>query len=131
MADQDRFLEALCDFARTLSGDCGLGDVLHDLSVHVTDVLATSGAGVAFSDHDGTFRFVTVLNEATSAIERLQEELQEGPCVDVHQSGKVVLVADLRQNPERWPNLAPRALELEILAVAGLPMQIDGGTWVR
>jgi GAF domain-containing protein len=125
MADQDRFVVALSEFAHTLTGNFAIGDVLHDLSVQVTQVLDASGAGVSLADEDGSFRFVTALNEATAAVEKLQEEEQQGPCVDAHRTGRPVLVADLRRHPARWPNLVPRALELGVTAVAGLPMHLN------
>jgi GAF domain-containing protein len=127
MPDQELFVVALSDFAHTLVGDYAVSDVLHDLSIRVTEVFEVSGAGVSLADADnGSIRFVTAIDELTTTIERLQENNQEGPCVDAHHSGKAIVVGDLRQNPERWPKLGPMALELGVVSVVGIPMHLNG-----
>jgi GAF domain-containing protein len=125
MPDQELFVLALSDFAHTLVGDFAAIDVLHDLSMRVTEVFGVSGAGVSLADN-GSIRFVTAIDELTTAIERLQENHQEGPCVEAHRTGHAVVVGDLRQNPERWPKLGPKAVELGVVSVVGIPMHLNG-----
>lgn len=125
MADQVLLMRVLSEFAHTLAGDFAVGDVLHDLAERVTDVLGVPGAGVALAE-GGRLRCVAAIDEPTAAIERVQEESQEGPCVDAYTGGEAVLVADLREHLSRWPIFAARASELGILAAAGIPMHWNG-----
>lgn len=46
--------------------------------------------------------------------------------MDAYHTGELVLVADLRNDPGRWPRFAARARELGIVAVAGIPMHWYG-----
>ncbi len=125
MADQELLVRVLSEFARTLAGNFAVSDVLHDLAERVTEVLDVPGAGVSLVDR-GSIRFVTAIDEVTEVIERVQEDTQEGPCVDAHRTGELVLVADIRDDPGRWPAFAPRARELGIVAVAAIPMHRNG-----
>jgi GAF domain-containing protein len=125
MAHQKLLVRVLSEFARTLAGEFAVSDVLHDLAERVTEVLGVPGAGVSLAD-SGRIRFVAAIDEVTAAIERVQEDTQEGPCVDAHRAGELVLVADLRDDPGRWPTFAERARELGIVAVAGIPMSWNG-----
>lgn len=125
MADNQLLMRVLSDFAHTLAGDFAVSDVLHDLAERVTEVLGVPGAGVSLAD-SGIVRFVAAIDEVTTTIERVQEDTQEGPCVDACRAGDLVLVADLRDDPGRWPTFAARARELGIVAVAGIPMHWNG-----
>lgn len=125
MADRELLMRVLSEFARILAGNFAVSDVLHDLAERAIEVLGVPGAGVSLAE-SGSIRFVTAIDEVTAAIERVQEDTQEGPCVDAHRTGALVLVADLRDVPERWPTFATRAREIGIVAVAGIPMHWNG-----
>jgi GAF domain-containing protein len=125
MPDQQLFVVALSEFAHTLVGDYAVSDVLHDLAIKVTDVFSITGAGVSLAAN-GSIRFVTAIDELTTQIEMLQEETQEGPCVDAYHTGTPVVVGDLRQIPGRWPKLGSLALELGVVSVVGIPMRLNG-----
>ena len=125
MVDQAVLVRVLSDYARTLAGDYAIGDVLHDLVVHVTELVGVAGAGVSLAEND-QIRFATAINDAIATIERVEEDTQAGPCVDAHRSGNVVLVPDLRDDPHGWPGVAEAALELGVIGVAGIPMRLDG-----
>ncbi len=124
MADERSLLVALSQFARSLAAGFEVDEVLQDLARQVTKVLGLAGAGVSLAD-DSTIRFATALDEVTMAVERIQEDLQEGPCVDAHRGGEPVLVADLRDDPGHWPVFAGRAIALGVVAVAAIPMRLD------
>ena len=125
MVDQAVLVRVLSDYARTLAGDYAIGDVLHDLVEHVTELVGVAGAGVSLAEN-GQIRFATAINDAIATIERVEEDAQAGPCVDAHRSGDVVLVPDLRDDPHGWPAVAEAALELGVIGVAGIPMRLDG-----
>ena len=124
MADERSLLLALSQFARCLAAGFEVDEVLQDLAQQVTKVLGLAGAGVSLAGGN-TIRFATAPDEVTAAVERLQEDLQEGPCLDAHRGGEPVLVADLRDDPDHWPGFARRAIALGVVAVAAIPMRLD------
>jgi len=123
----DKLLESLERFATTLTGGYGVGDVLHDLTSEITDVLDLTGAGVTLV-HDGKQRFVTAAVEAIARLERVQEEHQLGPCVDAVTTGQPMTVSDLDDGDtsQRWPDYSNAAKAAGIRAVAGIPMLAEG-----
>jgi len=127
MPNPDHFLESLERFATTLTGGYGVGDVLHDLTSEMTDVLDLTGAGVTLV-HDGKQRFVTAAVEAIARLERVQEDHQLGPCIDAVTTAEPVTVSDLDEGDtnQRWPEYANAAKTAGIRAVAGIPMLAEG-----
>lgn len=122
--DENMFLKALSEFARTLSRRYEVSDALLHLAEHVVDILALAGAGVSVRDPSGLLRPVTPVNEVTVDLEGTEEARQEGPCIDAFHTGELVVerVADAR---ERWPAWCARALERGVVYVAGVPMRAD------
>jgi GAF domain-containing protein len=120
-------LDTLAGFAETLTRGYGIGDVLHDLSSRVPEVLGLVGAGVTL-EHDGRVNFVTAPVEAIAKTETMQDELQSGPCVDSVRSGEPVVVNDLAADEwaARWPDYIVTARSAGLCAVAAIPMRADG-----
>jgi GAF domain-containing protein len=124
MADRALFLRTLSEFARTLVVPYEIGDVLYGLVGRVSEVLGVTGAGVQLEEGD-RLRFATGVNETTVQLEKEQERVQEGPCVEAYRMGTVVTASDIDSVEARWPPFGARARSLGILAVAGIPMQLD------
>src|SRR4051812_1964474 len=120
-------MDTLAGFAETLTRGYGIGDVLHDLSSRIPEVLGVVGAGVTLT-HDDRVHFVTAPVEAVAATERLQDELQSGPCIDAVATGRPVTVDDLAaaEWTDRWPEYVSQARGAGLHAVAGVPMRADG-----
>ncbi len=125
MTDQGRLLEVLTSFARHLVTDYAVSDALHDLVDGSTAVLQVAGAGVSLVD-DGRLAFVTATPEQLASLERVQEDTQSGPCVDAYREGRPVVIANLDDVPQRWPELADAAKDAGLIAVAGIPMRLNG-----
>ncbi len=117
-----RLTESLVEFARTLTGEFDISDVLNDLAARVPTVLDIAGAGVSLVSGDGV-SFATANAEMTAALERVQEEGNAGPCVDAIRSNEDVLVANISDEGHRWPEYVATAERLGIVAVAALPMR--------
>ena len=119
----DTLLDSLERFAVTLASGYGIGDVLHNLTEEMCEVLELSGAGVTLV-HDGRQRFVTAALEAIADLERVQENWQEGPCVDAVATAAPVTVGDITAGEagSRWPDYTVAAKAAGIQAVAGIPM---------
>jgi hypothetical protein len=64
-------------------------------------------------------------DEVSHLIEELQYTLGEGPCVDAHQQGKVVIEPDLADPAtRRWPSFTPPAVQAGVRAVFGFPLRV-------
>jgi GAF domain-containing protein len=126
VADQDTILESLQRFAAAITRGYGIGDVLHNLTEEMSQVLNLTGAGVTLV-HDGRQRFVTAAVEAIADLERVQEDFQKGPCVDAVNAARPVTVSDIAVGDasQRWPDYTSAAKKTGIQAVAGIPMQAD------
>lgn len=112
-------------FVLRLVRDDEVGDALHDLVDDAADLLGVAGAGISLA-RDGGLAFATAADERVTFLERLQEETQSGPCVEAHRAGTAVMVADLRADPHRWPALARAAADAGVVAVAGIPVHLNG-----
>src|SRR3954453_6117447 len=123
----DTLLDSLERFAATLTGGYGIGDVLHNLTEEMAEVLNLAGAGVTLVD-DGQQRFVTAAVEAIANLERVQENWQKGPCIDAVASATPVAVPHIAAGDasKLWPDYTIAAKIAGIKAVAGIPMLAEG-----
>ena len=117
-----RLTESLVEFARTLTGRFDISDVLNDLALRLPDVLDITGAGVSLLSGTG-LSFVTANSESAASLERVQEELNNGPCVDSIALDDDVLIRDIGEHAQRWPEYAATAAREGIVAVAALPLR--------
>jgi GAF domain-containing protein len=119
----DTILDSLERFAATLTRGYGIGDVLHNLTEEMDEVLDLAGAGVTLV-HGGQQRFVTAAVDAIATLERVQEKWQQGPCIDAVASRDTVAVGDIAAGDavDRWPDYVTAARTAGVHAVAGIPM---------
>jgi GAF domain-containing protein len=125
--DPETLLDSLERFAAALTSGYGIGDVLHNLTEEMAQVLNLTGAGVTLV-HDGQQRFVTAAVEAIANLERVQEEWQKGPCIDAVAWAAPVAVPDVATGDasQRWPDYTLAAKTAGIQAAAGIPMLAEG-----
>ena len=100
---------------------------LCDLCVAATRV---DGGGVALLSSAGLRAVVHTTDRAATALETLQIDLAEGPCVDAGVGRSPVLIGDLGDSAEgiaeRWPFFLPQADALGIRAVFAFPLRVGG-----
>jgi GAF domain-containing protein len=127
VANPEALLDSLERFATALTSGYGIGDVLHNLTEEMAEVLNLRGAGVTLVDGDRQ-RFVTAAVEAIATLERAQENWQKGPCIDAVATAAPVAVPDIAAGDasERWPDYTVAAEAAGIRAVAGIPMLAEG-----
>lgn len=120
--DEELLTTVLSDFAHTLTGRFDVSEVLSRLVEHVTEILHVQGAGVSVVDDQGRLRRVTAVNELSAQLETVEEDDQDGPCVDAFRENRVVAVADLAEQGAAWPRWSEQADRLGIKAVLGVPL---------
>lgn len=124
--DENLLTRVLSEFAHTLAGRFEVSEVLYRLVEHVIEILGVDGAGVSVVDEDGSLRPVTVPNEMTRRLEGVEEQFQQGPCVDAFRNGDEVVVSRLRDHADKWPDWSGKADELGVRAVLGIPLVVRG-----
>jgi hypothetical protein len=87
-------------------------------------VTGTSGAAIVLHSDEAAQGSICATNELSAALERLQFEVGEGPCVDAYQAQRPVLEPDLKRAIARWPAFAPPAVDAGALAVFAFPLQV-------
>jgi GAF domain-containing protein len=90
-------------------------------------VFGVSGLGLMLLDTEGGLRYVASTDDAARDLERSQEEVGQGPCVEAFVLGSVVGTPDLLSD-DRWPRLTGRLPKDGIRAVLGLPTVVSGET---
>lgn len=89
------------------------------------EVADVTGAGIMLMSGDVARGSVCSTNEVSAAIEQLQYDLGEGPCVDAYHLDRPVLEPDLAEPAaSRWPAFTGPALEVGVRAVFGFPLQV-------
>jgi GAF domain-containing protein len=120
----DKLVEVLKSFARTMVHDYAIDELLDTLCKEINAVLEVDGAGVMLEDEQGALRFVAASDDLIRSIEALQIELGEGPCLRAYQTGKQVVINDL-QTDELFPRFSVRALAAGMAAVHSFPLVAD------
>ena len=125
MNREAQLAQVLAEFAHTLGTDFSIQDTLDHLVHRIVAALPVTGAGVMVIGAGDELHFVAVSNPSVLQIESLQNELQEGPCLEAFKSGKRVAIPDLSQD-DRFPEFSPRAWARGLAAVFTFPLTVDG-----
>jgi hypothetical protein len=122
MNSNARLTDSLIEFARNLTGRFDVSNVLHDLAARAPTAIGVAGAGVSL--WSGTeLSFETSSSELVDTVERVQEETQDGPCMEAIRTGENVLISDIREQAHRWPKYVAAAEAAGILSVAAMPLR--------
>lgn len=116
----------------TLSGGLAHGDDVLDLLNNLTAVCArlldVDSAGLLLADHFGVLRVMAASSERTRQLDAFQLQRAEGPCRDCYLEGAPVIIPDLEQAADRWPQFAPAARQAGFHSVHAVPMRLRGNT---
>jgi hypothetical protein len=89
------------------------------------DVAAVSGAGIMLVSAGKPCGSACTTDDVSAAIERLQFDLGEGPCVDAHHRDRPVLEPHLADPATpRWLAFTAAAVEAGARAVFGFPLRV-------
>jgi diguanylate cyclase (GGDEF)-like protein len=123
--ERDRLLaQVLVEFARNLGSDFSIQKILDHLVLSIVEILPVTGAGVMLMGADDQLHFLAASNEKVMAIETLQNELREGPCLEAYLYGLPVAISDLRVDT-RFSRFSPRACADGLAAVFTFPLTLD------
>lgn len=122
MYDHELYLHTLGELTTKMSAGYDVEAVLDELTARMTDVLGLAGVGLSL-EHRGRMELRAAHGPAIAAVERAQEEAQEGPGISAFETGIVVAVDDLAAQRRRWPQYCWVAGTVDISAVACIPMR--------
>jgi hypothetical protein len=105
----------------------GARSVLERICVVCVRSVDADGAGVSGYEA-GRYRVLAASDGSAAAVEELQVEMAEGPCVTARALGRPFLEPDLSSPAalERWPRFAPAALDHGVAAVFAFPLGVTG-----
>jgi transcriptional regulator with GAF, ATPase, and Fis domain len=116
--------ELFVKLSDTLVNGFDIVDLLGDLTEGSVDLLTVSSASILLSDPRGKLRAMASSNEGARALELLELQNSEGPCLDCFTTRSQVIAPDLASLAERWPTFVPAAEALGIVGVYALPLRL-------
>lgn len=119
--DRERLLRVLTELPDALLDEFDLHELMGGFGDDVAAILEVAGAGVMLEHEDGDLRFVAASDPLLRALEQLQIELGEGPCLYAYREGVEVLAGDLTDEP-RFPVFAAKALDAGLRSVFSFPL---------
>lgn len=125
MVDHSLLYEELSQFAMSLTDNFDVDEALQRLNVTAVAALAVDGAGVTLWMPPGEAHYVSASDPATIEVERQQDRLQQGPCVDAIRGDEVVTAAE-PDVETRWPGLGSVLLATGFRSAAGVPIRFHG-----
>jgi GAF domain-containing protein len=125
MVSSERLADVFVEVADTLVDEFDLIDFLHNLADHAVDVSGASSAGLVLADQkDDSLHFMAASSASARSLELFQLQQSEGPCLDCYRSRAPVIITDLRQETQRWPDFVPRAVDAGVRSVHAFPMRL-------
>ena len=121
----DQIADALVAFIQELTKQRTVEAVLECMADHCSEMLPADGVGVLLL-REQQLTVATTNSKVGDAVESLEVELEEGPCVECVKVGQPVFVPDLAAAADRYPRFVPRALEAGAGAIHALPMTGQG-----
>jgi len=112
------------ELADTLVDGYDVIDFLQGLTQRCVSLLDVAEAGVALEDSSGVLRPVASSSERMRALELIEMQRVEGPCLDSWRAGEAVGADDLEVATVRWPRFAPAALQAGFRSVYALPLRL-------
>jgi signal transduction histidine kinase len=122
MATERQLSKVLSEFARTMVTNFPIQGILDHLVQQTVDILPITAAGVTLITPGTQPRYVAASDDSALRFEKLQTELDEGPCLASFRTGEAVSVPDLRTD-DRFNRFGPRASEAGLAAVFAFPLR--------
>jgi diguanylate cyclase (GGDEF)-like protein len=119
--NESQLSDVLSEFARTMVTDFPIQDILDHLVKRIVDIMPITEAGVTLISPGIEPRYVAASSAAALQFEKLQSELDEGPCLVAYASGKAVSVPDMSRE-KRFPRFVAGATEIGLVAVFTFPL---------
>ena len=116
---------AIAAAARTINESTGLDETLTAIA-HTArrSVPGFDQVGISTLDRHGKVHTRAGTGDLVWALDKLQYELWEGPCVDTLSDAPVVVAPRIRDS-DRWPRYVPKAVEAGLKAQLAVKLYLD------
>jgi hypothetical protein len=112
------------ELADTLVDGYDVIDFLQGLTRHCVALLDVAEVGVALEDSSGILWPIASSSERMRALELIEIQREDGPCLDCWRTGEAVRADDLESAHVRWPRFVPAALQAGFRSVYALPLRL-------
>lgn len=119
-----RVSEAFVKLTDALVGQFDVLDMLHTLVEESVELLDAAAAGLLLADPSGNLQVLASTSDASHFVEVLQSQAGLGPCIDSYKTGKVVTLADIAAEGDRYPDFQAAALSQGFQSVHAIPMRV-------
>jgi diguanylate cyclase (GGDEF)-like protein len=123
VASESQLSEVLSEFARTMVTDFPIQAILDHLVERIVEIMPVTAAGVTLISPGVEPRYIAASNGDALRFEKLQTELEDGPCLEAYRTGGAIAVPDLSCE-ERFPLFIARASEAGLAAVFTFPLRL-------
>jgi GAF domain-containing protein len=119
---------SLAQATREISTNGKLPAVL-DTIVHAAQqsLPGVDHVGISVTHKDGRVETLAATDPFVTALDELQYELDEGPCLTAIFDSGIVTIDDA-SHEQRWPRFIPRAVELGLRSQIGLRLYVENQT---
>lgn len=116
----ERFAVALAEMARDLLAQDSAQDTLDRIVEHATVLINGCDHAGILTVRRGEVHALAATSDLVRRADRIQQDLQEGPCFDaVTDRQQVYTIQDLRRPHDRWPHFAPELNKLGMGSAMG------------
>jgi transcriptional regulator with GAF, ATPase, and Fis domain len=117
-------IDAFVSLSNSLAGSFDVVELLSDLTTHCASLLDVESAGLLLADARHVLHVMAASSERTRDLELFQLQREEGPCLECYRDGTPVLVEDLSEYTERWPQFVNAATQAGFASVHALPLRL-------
>lgn len=114
----------LLELTDTLGPQFDTAGLLFHLAAISVELLDVDAAGVLLLDEAGRLVQIVATDEGTQNLERLQAQVDRGPCLDSVRLGRTVVCADLVRESYLWPIFSRQARNEGFRAVHAVPLNL-------
>jgi GAF domain-containing protein len=124
--DHDALASSISGLGQLTANDRGgLEHALEHVVNETNRIFAVDGAGLLLLGEGDVLRYVAASSERGRIVETLQEQVDEGPCVDAFERSEPIRSADVAVDA-RWPSFGALAGQHGVHAILGVPVGLDG-----
>lgn len=117
-------IRAFVQLSNELVDGYDMVDLLSGLTENCARLLDIASAGLLLADGRGVLHLIAASSERTRHLEIFQLQREEGPCLDAFRGGSPVIVPDLSEATQRWPQFCRAAEEVGFSSVHAVPMRL-------
>lgn len=119
-----RIGQLFVELADTLTEDFDVVEFMHRLAEACLELLDVDAAGLMLIDLQGRPRLVASSPGLMHDLELFELQADEGPCLDVIETGEAVVNVNVAAAQQRWPRFTAAALKAGMRSTHALPLKL-------